>query len=145
MTSQEDRSACERNISVARRWFTEGWTGDVEMADEIFSEGLRTNGIVVGIAGPKTRIRERLTGFPDLVTSIEEMIAVDDKVVTWLAWRGTHVGPYGGVAATGKRVEVRDTAVWRFEDGKVVEIRTMQDQFAFLRQVGFLPPSIYAA
>jgi ketosteroid isomerase-like protein len=93
--------------------------------------------------GPDDHAREPTRSAPSALR--EPAIAVDEKVVTWLAWRGTHVGPYGGVAATGKRVEVRDTAVWRFEDGKVVEIRTMQDQFAFLRQVGFLPPSIYAA
>jgi hypothetical protein len=39
------------------------------MADDIFSEDLRTNGVHVGVAGPVGRIRERLTGFPDLTTS----------------------------------------------------------------------------
>jgi steroid delta-isomerase-like uncharacterized protein len=142
MTSQAEQ---ERNMNVARRWFTEGWTRDVDMADGIFSENLKTNGVTVGIAGPMKRILERLTGFPDLATSIEDMFASGDKVVTWIVWRGTHVGSYGGVEATGKPVEVRDTAVWRFEDGRVAEIRTMQDQFAFLQQVGFLPPTVYAA
>ncbi len=42
------------------------------------------------------------------------MFAAGGKVVTWLVWRGTHTGPYVGVAATGKRAEVRDTAGRRF-------------------------------
>lgn len=70
----------------------------------------RTNGVPVGVAGPKGRILERLKGFPDVVTSIEDMFDSGDKLVTRLVWRGTHTGPYGGVAATGKLVEVRDTA-----------------------------------
>ena len=33
------------------------------------------------------------------------------------------------MAATGKPVEVRDTAIWHFQGGKVNEILTLQDQF----------------
>jgi len=43
-----------------------------------------------------------------------------------------------GVEATGKPVEVRDFVVWRFKDGKVVEISAMRDQFSFLKQIGYL-------
>jgi hypothetical protein len=35
MTSQAEQ---ERNMNLARRWFTEGWTRDVDMADGIFSD-----------------------------------------------------------------------------------------------------------
>lgn len=54
----------ERYLEIARRWFTEGWRGDLPMAEEIFSEDLRTNGVHVGVSGPAGRIRERLAGFP---------------------------------------------------------------------------------
>jgi hypothetical protein len=40
---------------------------------------------------------------------------------------------------------VRDTAIWHFRDGKVVEILTLQDQFAILKQIGYLPESVHAA
>ena len=95
--------------------------------------------MLVGVAGPKRRIQERLAGFPDLTTTIEDMFSAHDKVVTRLVWRGTHTGSYGGVKATGKPVEVRDFAVWRFEDGKVAKISTIQDQFALLKQIGYFP------
>jgi len=115
------------------------------MADAIFSEELRTNGVHVGVAGPAGRIRERLTGFPDLTTSIQDMFVCGDKLAVTLIWRGTHTGPYGGVPGTGKPVEVRDTAIWHFRGGKVTEILTLQDQFGFLKQIGFLPESVRAA
>jgi hypothetical protein len=47
--------------------------------------------------------------------------------------------PIWGVNAVGKPAEIRDFAVRRFEDGKVAEISTIQDQFARLRQIGYLP------
>jgi predicted ester cyclase len=135
----------EQYMAIARRWFTEGWTGNLALADDIFSEEVRTNGVHVGVAGPVGRIRDRLAGFPDLTTSIEDMFVSGDSLAVTLIWSGTHTGSYGGVAATGKPVKVRDTAIWHFRDGKVIEILTLQDQFAMLKQIGYLPDSVYAA
>jgi predicted ester cyclase len=145
MTSPAELETSERYMQVARRWFNEGWTGNLELADGLFSEDVRNNGVHVGVAGPVGRIRDRLAGFPDLTTSIQDMFVCGDKLAVTLIWRGTHTGPYGGVAATGKPVEVRDTAIWHFRDGKVTEILTLQDQFAILKQIGYLPDSVYAA
>jgi predicted ester cyclase len=115
------------------------------MAEGIFSQDLRTNDVHVGVAGPVGRISDRLIGFPDLTTSIQDMFVSGDNLAVTLIWRGTHSGPYGGVAATGKPVEVRDTAIWHFRDGNVTEILTLQDQFGFLKQIGYLPDSVHAA
>jgi steroid delta-isomerase-like uncharacterized protein len=145
MTSAAELETSERYMAIARRWFTEGWTGNLAMADDIFSEDVRNNGVRVGVAGPVGRIRDRLTAFPDLTTNIQDMFVSGDKLAVTLIWRGTHTGPYGGVPATGKPVEVRDTAIWHFRDGKVTEILTLQDQFAMLKQIGYLPENVHAA
>jgi len=135
----------EQRLKAAHRWFTEGWAGDIAMADDIFGDELRTNGVHVGPAGPKGRITERISAFPDITTEIVDMFAAGDKVVTHLLWRGTHTGNYGGVEPTHRPAEVRDIAIWRFENDKVVEISTLQDQFGLLKQVGLLPSAIRAA
>jgi predicted ester cyclase len=145
MMSPAEPETGGRYMAIAERWFTEGWAGNLALAEDIFSEELRTNGVHVGVAGPVGRIRDRLTGFPDVKTSLEDMFVSGDKLAVTLTWRGTHSGPYGGVAATGKPVEVRDTAIWHFRDGKVVEILTIQDQFGILKQIGYLPDSVRAA
>jgi len=145
MTSPADPETTEHHMQIGRRWFTEGWTGDLAMASGVFSEELRTNGVHVGVAGPVSRIRDRLAAFPDLTTTIEDLFVSGNKLAATLMWRGTHSGSYGGIAATGKTVEVRDTAIWHFRDGKVTEILTIQDQFAILKQIGYLPESVYAA
>ena len=137
--------ASDRYLDVTRQWFTAGWAENLVLADALFSETLRTNGVLVGAPGPKRRIQERLAGFPDLTTCIEDMFSANDKIVTRLVWRGTHTGSYGIVEPTGKPAEVRDFAVWRFKDGKVAEISTMQDQFSLLKQIGYLPEGVYAA
>ncbi|WP_405497543.1 ester cyclase [Nocardia sp. NBC_00511] len=134
-----------QQLAIARRWFTEGWLTNVELAQEYFSPDLITNGVRVGVDGPKKRILDRRNGFPDLSTEILLLHAHADLVAIHLLWRGTHTGTYGGVQATGKPVEISDIALWRFENGKVAEIRTLQDQFGLLTQIGYLPSDVYAA
>jgi hypothetical protein len=72
-------------------------------------------------------------------TTIEDMSSAHDKVVTRHVWCGRHSGSYGSGKDAGKPVEVRDLAVWRFEDDKVAKISTIQDQFALQKQIGYFP------
>jgi predicted ester cyclase len=132
MTGQADS---ERNMKVAR-W----WAGrEYPARRQHLQQERQTNGIAVGVAGLKRRIQERLEGFPDLPVDIEDLFSADDKVVTRLVWRGIHTGSYAGIKATGKRVEVPGFAIWRFEDGQVVEVSTIQDRFALLSRLDIFP------
>ena len=70
------------------------------------------------------------------------MFALDDRVVVRPQWTGTHTGEYSGVPPTGKAVRVPGLAIWRFENGKVVEIWSVQDQFSLLQQIGVIAPEI---
>jgi predicted ester cyclase len=47
-------------------------------------------------------------------------------------------------AATGKRVQVRDMAIWHFRGGKIIEIQTVQDLFGILKQAGYFPEGVHA-
>jgi len=121
------------NAQLMRRWFIDGWAGNETLADEIFSDRFTNNGVLVGRAGPVRNIRNRLIGFPDLKSVVEQLITGEDQVILRLAWTGTHTGPYLGVQPTGKSVRVRGMTIWRFEDGKPVEDWT----------VGHIPLEIY--
>lgn len=88
-----------------------GTAGIIDLADDLFSENIRTNGVLVGVDGPKRRIQERPAGFPDLATTIEDLFSANDKIVIRLVWIGTHAGSYGGIEAAGKPMQVRDFAV----------------------------------
>jgi len=139
-----DSDEMQRNMAATRRWFTEGWLGRVA-ADELFDPQFSTNGTVVGTAGPTANIAARLAGFPDLSTEVMTLVGSGDTVTIQVRWQGTHTGPYGGVAASGRKVDVRVISIWRFAAGKVVENWTLQDQFTLLQQIGYLPPELTAA
>jgi steroid delta-isomerase-like uncharacterized protein len=76
-------------------------------------------------------------GFPDLNFSIEELHAVEDRVIARLILRGTHKGEWRGIPGTGNKFEMSSTFIVRIENGKVVEEREDFDQFGFLQQLGF--------
>jgi hypothetical protein len=50
-----------------------------------------------------------------------------------------------GIKAAGKQVEIRGLAVWCCADDKGGEISTLPDQFALLKQIGYLPEGDCAA
>jgi steroid delta-isomerase-like uncharacterized protein len=83
-----------------------------------------------------TRFR---TVFPDLHATIEDLLAVDDKVAVRVTWTGTHEGQILGVHPTGKRVKVTGFDMVRIEDGKLAEHWGQLDMLGMLGQLGFLP------
>jgi len=134
-----------RNAAITRRWFTEGWTTNPDSAEETFSPRFVTNGLEVGVKGPKDTVLRRIAAFSELKTEIEDLIAKDDQVVVRVLWRGVQTGDYAGLPASGKSVELRVFSIWRFEGGKVVDNWTIQDQFTLLQQVGYLPADLTTA
>ena len=61
------------------------------------------------------------TAFPDLVETIEELVAEGDLVVERMGFRATHRGEFMGVAPTGKPVSWTAIAIYRLEEGRIAE------------------------
>jgi predicted ester cyclase len=71
--------------------------------------------------GGKARMIELRKAFPDLETTIEQIIAEGSWVAHRMVHRGTHLGDFRGIAPTGRRVEFSSIVMNRFEDGVSVE------------------------
>lgn len=78
--------------------------------------------------------------FSGLQTTIEDLIAEDDKVVGFLIVRGTHTGNFMGIPATRKQIAFRTMDIFRITDKKIVEHWAMPDQFSLRQQLGAIPP-----
>ena len=74
--------------------------------------------------------------FPDAHFTLEDIFAENDRVAYRLTFRGTHQGPFLGVAATQKQVTVGFTAIVRLEEGKLAEEWGGLDQVDLLHQLG---------
>jgi predicted ester cyclase len=79
--------------------------------------------------------------FNDGQVEIFELIAEGDFVAFVGTYRGTHSGPMGAFAATGKAVDSEFAGYHRFEDGKIVETWVTWDNLAMLQQLGLFPPA----
>ncbi len=93
-----------------------------------------------GPEGFKGFVRRFRATFPDVYVTVEDLIAEGDKVALRVTWRGTQLGPLGGVPATGLSVEFPGFHVYRFEKGKVAEHWGLQDDLGLLLQLGVVAP-----
>ena len=72
--------------------------------------------------------------------SKEDVVAEGDHVLLRWTVRGTHLGefwtPVGTVLPTGKRITLTSMALYRLEDGKIVEEWNVHDWLDLLLQFG---------
>jgi steroid delta-isomerase-like uncharacterized protein len=89
-----------------------------------------------GLAGLKDVVAALHATFADMHWSIEEQFAEGDKVLSRFVWTGIHRGPFFGVPATGRPVEVWGMVIDRLEAGKIKETRILMDGLGLMRQLG---------
>ncbi len=54
--------------------------------------------------------------------------------------KGTHMGrPYMGIAASGKKIEMKNTSIKRIANGKLAESWGTLDSLSAMRQLGLIP------
>ncbi len=81
-----------------------------------------------------------LSAFPDTRVVIDDVIAEGDRVVLRTTWTGTHKGEMESIPPTGRVVKFSETVIYRFENGKMVEVWVDWDELGMYRQLGALPP-----
>ena len=134
----------EQNKTIVHRLMEEDISqGNLAVADEIihpdFFDHTNPPGMQHGINGHKAIVALFRASFPDLQWQIDDMLAVDDKVVIRTTMRGTHRGEFFGIPPTGRHVVVSGTHVLRLAGGKIVEHWGNNDDLGLIRQIGALP------
>ncbi|WP_426938438.1 ester cyclase [Pseudarthrobacter sp. S3] len=89
-----------------------------------------------GLAGIVFWMRGFHASLSAFTGSVEDTVVEGDKVAGRVTWRGTHTGPFLGLAATGKPVTVVSIHVLRFEDGLAVEWWGVPDLYGALIMLG---------
>lgn len=82
-----------------------------------------------------------LTGFPDLSSTVEDMISQGDKLVLRWTIRGTHTGEFLGVPASNRKITLPITEIFRIADGQLVEAWDQYDRLGLMEQIGGIPAS----
>ena len=118
----------EENRAVVRRQFELIQLGELDTLDEVMASDVANHAlgrIQTGLETFKAILRGIRETFPDESTTIDDMIAEDDKVVVRATLKGTHQGSalplFAGIKPAGRRVEWQFIHIFRVRDGKIVE------------------------
>lgn len=121
------KDVVERNRAVARRFVEHVLGGgDMQVFDEVVDDdvvvhsGIKPLAPMVG----KEAFREglgALAAFSNADLTIEDLLAVDDRVVVRYRAHADHTGDQLGVPATGKRITMWEIRLMRLRDGRIVE------------------------
>ena len=116
-----------------------------ELVAEDFVEENPLPGQGPGRAGLADVLRGMFAGFPDLYWEVDELVAEGDRIVSYGAWTGTHLGEFFGIPATGRTVRVEAWTKDRYQDGQLVQSRIIMDVVGMLTQLGAIPAPAPAA
>ena len=130
------------NKSVVRRYVEEILSqGRADAIDEVCAEDyVEYDPAWPGGQANRDHIRQAIPMykkvFPDLLCTVEDVVAEGDKVAMYWKCSGTNLGELRGRPPTGKHGEVDVMTLMRFRDGKAVEARSCYDLSAFRQQLG---------
>ena len=134
----------EVNKALVYQLVAEFWSnGKLSVPDELMAADATisvNNQPLADIEMLKAFARLLREGFPDWHSTLEELVAEDDRVAERWTGRGTHRGEFQGIAATGRQVAVPGTVFYRLTNSKIVEFRGQFDRLALLEQLGASPP-----
>jgi steroid delta-isomerase-like uncharacterized protein len=134
--------SAEQNKATVRRFYEEVWNkGNVDFAFEVFAEDytrhdLRPTEALPGPEGQRKIAADFRSAFPDLQWKVDLIFAEGDLVAGRWTARGTNTGAWGGVKPTGKTVQFSGVNIFRFANGKVIEIWNHRDDLGLREQLG---------
>ena len=130
------------NEAIYRRIIEEGFNqGRLEVADELVAPAAREHqrgGAGDGPEGVKRTIKILRSAFSDFTITIDEVVAVGDKVWARQRGGGTNDGAFAGRPPTGIRGFIDVIDICRFEDGQMVEHWGVPDQLGMMLTLGHI-------
>ncbi len=133
----------EENKAIFRSIMDVVNSGNLGKADEVFDANYVEHSAAPdqapGVEGFKQLISMFRSAFPDLNSTVEDLIAEGDKVVGRVTASGTHKGELMGIAPSGNQVTISEIHIIRIAGGKVVEHWGIVDQLGLMQQIGAIP------
>ena len=96
-------------------------------------------GLPPGREGMRQQMDMFFGAFPDMRTSIDDLVAEGDMVVGRHTTTSTHKGDFMGIPATGKQVKVNEIHWVRIVGGKAKEHWAQVDMLGMMTQLGVIP------
>ena len=114
--------------------------GRINILDTAYASDvvLHTVPEIKGKDSAKAYYANYVTGFSNRQFIVKEMFAKGDKLVKYWEFKGTHSGPFFGIPATGKTIDVIGCTIATIVNGKITEEQDFFDNYEFLKQIGII-------
>lgn len=131
-----------RKERVTKTWEAAWDRGEVDAFDSLLSPGYRRRSSStdegLSLAEFKASIVAARSAFPDLTTTVDEIVEEGDRLAIRWHSAGRHEGSFLGVPATGRTVEVEGATFARFDGDSIVEEFVTWDPRALLAALGII-------
>jgi steroid delta-isomerase-like uncharacterized protein len=97
-----------------------------------------TGGVLEGLEEIERIYALWFKAFPDLTTTITDLVIDGNRAVLLVDIAGTHTGDFFGLPATGRKVQVPGAFIYELKDGRIQHERRILDFTGVLVQVGVL-------
>jgi predicted ester cyclase len=138
------RVATDHSSSAApvHRLFDEVLSGprNLDVLDELLAPDYLDHSPSPGVPSSRAGVRVKLeslrAAFPDVRFTLEAAVA--EGPLTAVRWHseGTHLGPFEGIAPTGRRVLVEGMDFYRTSEGRITEHWDVVDEAGLMAQLG---------
>jgi len=97
--------------------------------------GHHPSGATMDRDGYFAAVRMLHDAFSDLVVSIDDQVAENDRVTTRWSAVGTHTGTFAGIAPTGRNVVISGIDIHRLDGDRLVELWEQLDLASLIAQM----------
>jgi predicted ester cyclase len=113
-------------------------TGNLSLLHRLLSRDYKNHDVVAPYADDSVAYESflrdvMLTAFPDLHITIDDVVAIGDRVALRCTVTGTHQGPFGPLPPTGRQVRWTSMVIYRFADNKIVDGWWAYDALALMQ------------
>jgi len=132
----------EASVLAARRYASFWNNGDEALARAAlapdFTDRTLPPGRAQGLPGPLAASAFVRAAVPDMRADIEQLIVSGDRAIVHLRFQGHFTGSFKDVQGKGQAIDFIATDIYRVADGRITDNWHIEDNLAFLRQLGVI-------
>ena len=135
------------NTDLARRLYTLINEGRVDQVANLISPDYIEHDPLPGQGSGQEGVLDRFSMITTALAphfTVEDLITEGDRIVVRWTNRGTHVGEFAGIPATGRPFTIAGIDIYRVADEQLCEHWHVIDQLGMLAQLGLLPQTAAA-
>ena len=126
------------NLQLARGLLEAVDRGDEGVLPDLVDPSHRDHGGELenaGVDGVIATIRWLHETYDEMTTTLEDLIATDNRVVARARFHATPKTAIAGVEPNGRPIDIEHIHIWRVADGKLAEHWMLRDDLAAMRQM----------